>query len=121
WHYMKILIASDLHYPTINGVSTFSRNLATGLADRGHEVIVVAPSQTGDAYSEIDGNHTIMRTKSVPFAFYQNYRISLSPGREVKKILHDFKPDVIHIQMLLGIGQAVMRCGKKMNIPIVST
>lgn len=118
---MKILIASDLHYPTINGVATFSRNLAKGLASKGHEVLVVAPSQVGKRYKEVDGNHVIVRTDSVPFPFYQNFRISLSPGREIKKIIEDFDPDVIHIQMLLGIGQAAMKYGNKFGIPIVST
>lgn len=118
---MKILIASDLHYPTINGVATFSRNLAQGLARRGHEVVVIAPSQTGGKSVEADENYKIYRTLSVPFPFYQNFKISLYPLREVKNILDDFDPDVIHIQMMLGIGQAVMRQGNKMGIPIVST
>lgn len=118
---MKILIASDLHYPTINGVATFSRNLARGLASRGHEVLVIAPSQNGKKCKEVDGNHVITRTASVPFPFYQNFRISLSPAREIKKIIDEFDPDVIHIQMLLSIGQATMRYGNKRGIPIVST
>ncbi|UTX51069.1 glycosyltransferase [Candidatus Saccharibacteria bacterium TM7i] len=118
---MKILIASDLHYPTINGVATFSRNLAQGLAARGHEVLVIAPSQTGKKYKEVDGNYTIVRTVSVAFPFYQNFRISLNPAREVKKIIEEFDPDVIHIQMLMWIGQAAMKYGNKKGIPIVST
>lgn len=118
---MKILIASDLHYPTINGVATFSRNLAKGLASHGHEVLVIAPSQTGKRYKEVDGNYVIERTVSVPFPFYQNFRISLSPTREVKKIIEDFDPDVIHIQMLMWIGQAAMKYGNKYGIPIVTT
>ena len=118
---MKILIASDLHYPTINGVATFSRNLARGLAEHGHEVLVIAPSQTGKRYKEVDGNYVIARTVSVPFPFYQNFRISLNPAREVKKIIDDFDPDVIHIQMLMWIGQAAMKYGNKYGIPIVST
>jgi len=118
---MKILIASDLHYPTINGVATFSRNLARGLAARGHTVLVVAPSQTGKKYKEVDGNHVIYRTASVPFPFYQNFRISPNPAREVKKIIDDFEPDIIHIQMLMWLGQAAMKYGNKYGIPIVST
>jgi len=118
---MKILIASDLHYPTINGVATFSRNLARGLASRGHEVLVIAPSQTGKRYKEVDGNHAIFRTASVPFPFYQNFRISPNPTREVKKIISDFDPDVIHIQMVMWIGMAAMKYGNKYGIPIVST
>lgn len=118
---MKILIASDLHYPTINGVATFSRNLAKGMAARGHDVLVIAPSQTGKRYKEVDENYEIHRTVSVAFPFYQNFRISLNPNREVRKIIEDFDPDVIHIQMLMWIGQAAMKYGNKVGIPIVST
>ncbi len=120
---MKILIAADLHWPTINGVATFSRNLAKGLADRGHEVIVIAPSQrrSGRGEEEMDGNHVIKRTMSVPFPLYQNFRISVAPQREVKKIIEEFEPDVVHIQMLLGIGQATMRYAQRYNIPVVTT
>ncbi|MGE5327729.1 MAG: glycosyltransferase [Thiobacillus sp.] len=118
---MKILIASDLYWPVINGVSTFSRNLALGLAERGHEVLVIAPSQVGKKHTEVDGKYKIARTATVIFPFYQNYRISLSPYREVKKIIDEFQPDVIHIQMLLMIGQAVMKYGNKKGIPIIST
>jgi len=118
---MKILIASDLHYPTINGVATFGRNLAIGLAERGHEVMVIAPSQTSKKFKEVDVNHVVIRTASVPFVPYQNFRISPTPGREVKKAILEFDPDVIHIQMLMWIGQATMKYGNKFGIPIVST
>jgi glycosyltransferase involved in cell wall biosynthesis len=118
---MKILIPADLYWPTINGVATFGRNLAHGLAARGHEVMVIAPSQTGRRFKEVDGNYVVVRTSSVPFLPYQNFRISPAPGREVKKIIQEFDPDVIHIQMLMWIGQAAMKYGNKYGIPIVST
>ncbi len=120
---MKILIAADLHWPTVNGVAVFSRNLAKGLAARGHEVIVIAPSQrrSGRAGEETDGNYLIKRTMSVPFPFYQNFRISVSPRREVRRIIEEFQPDVIHLQMVLGVSQAAMRYGKRYGIPVVAT
>lgn len=118
---MKILIAADLNYPVINGVSTFTRNLAHGLADRGHEVLVIAPSQTGKRYKEVDGNYVVTRTTAIPLPLYQNIRASLTPMREVKKIINEFDPDIIHIQMLMWIGQATMKYGNKVGIPIVST
>jgi len=118
---MRILIASDLHWPNINGVATFGRNLAHGLAAAGHEVLVIAPSQTGKKYEEIDRNHRVMRTSSVVFPFYQNFRISISPYREVKRIVEDFEPDVIHVQTPAGIGLAATNVAKKFGIPLVAT
>ncbi len=118
---MRILIAADLHWPTINGVATFSRNLAQGLAKRGHEVLVIAPSQTGKKYKEVDQNHVVERIASLPFPFYQNFRVSLTPQREVRSIIKRFDPDIIHIQSVLGIGRAALNTGNKMRIPIVAT
>jgi glycosyltransferase involved in cell wall biosynthesis len=118
---MRILIAADLYFPVINGVATFSRNLARGLAARGHEVLVIAPSQTGRRYKEVDENYVVTRTIAVPLPLYQNIRASLTPMREVKKIIDEFDPDIIHIQMLMWIGQACMKYGNKVGIPIVST
>src|SRR5680860_152747 len=118
---MKILISSDLYWPTINGVSMFSRNLATGLAQRGHEVLVIAPSQTGKKYKEVDGKYVIARTASITFPFYQNFRICLYQYIEIKKIIKEFNPDVIHTQTFLMISQAVMKYSQKYDIPIVST
>lgn len=118
---MKILIAADLYWPTLNGVAVFSRNLARGLAARGHEVVVIAPSQVGKKHRERDGDYIIERTTSLPFPFYQNFRVSLTPQREVKKIITNFQPDIIHIQMVMGIGRAALQTGSKLGIPIVST
>lgn len=118
---MKILIAADLHWPTINGVATFSRNLAKGLSARGHEVLVIAPSQTGRGYEEYDENYLIKRTRSVPFPFYQNFKISPTPQMEIRSIMKKFQPDVVHIQMALFIGYTARTYALKYNIPIVAT
>ncbi len=118
---MKILIAADLHWPTINGVATFSRNLAKGLAERGHEIVVIAPSQTGGSYEEWDGNYLIKRVASVPFPFYQNFRISLAPQMEIRRIFQEVQPDLVHLQMCLTIGNITQRYAIKYGIPIVAT
>ncbi len=105
----------------MNGVATFGRNLAQGLAERGHEVVVVAPSQTGKKYVETDGNYRVMRTASVVFPFYQNLRVSLSPNREINEITKNFKPDIIHLQTPLGVGLGAIGAAKKYHVPLVAT
>ena len=118
---MRIVIASDLYWPTINGVATFSRNLAYGLADAGHDVIVIAPSQTGRSFRERDRNHWVYRTSSVPVPFFQNLRISVNPNVQVRHIIERFEPDVIHLQKPLGVGRAALAAAKRMDIPVVAT
>ena len=144
---MRIAIASDIYYPMTNGVAVFARNLARGLARAGHEVMVISPSFNGKFHIDTDeetGIKTAYLT-SLRFPFYPDqinevpekkdflgipmpcltYRYgiwwSVNPYSEIKKVLSEFKPDVIHLQTAETIALAVMRYVKKYNVPLVST
>ena len=134
---MKIAIATAVYYPMINGVAVFSHNLAVGLAQRGHEVIVLCPSQTGRNYARtIDGVKTVylksVQAKVYPDQihavpkkrrlFYRHgFRVSVFPQREIKKALDSFDPDVVHVQVSDPIGLSVVAYARRHNIPIVTT
>ena len=118
---MRILIANDQHWPMKSGVATAARTLAQGLADRGHEVLVVAPSQTGRGYDEHDENYDIMRIRSFGLPFRKNLRVSVTYDREMRRVLDEFKPDVVHVQTQLTVGLGILRAAVKRNIPVVAT
>ncbi|MBR3365848.1 glycosyltransferase [Candidatus Saccharibacteria bacterium] len=144
---MKIAICSDTYYPMTNGVAVFTTNLAKGLKKRGHEVIVISPSFTGKKHTHTDPEtgvinhyltakrfhlypdqiHKIPEKKEVlgvkmPRLTYKNgLWLSTRPRREIKKILRDFKPDVIHLQTAGPVGLGVMNYVKKTDTPLVST
>ena len=142
---MKIVIATAVYYPQINGVAVFSHNLAVGLVERGHEVMVICPSQTGKNYTRtIDGVKTVY-LKSIqakvypdqihqvpekrklfghklPRLFYKHgFRVSVFPAGEIKKALDSFQPDVVHVQVSDPIGLSVVSYARKHNIPVVTT
>ena len=144
---MKIAIASDIYYPMINGVAVFAHNLANGLSKAGHEVIVICPSFDGKYHVDVDPETkvTTYHLTSARFPFYPDqinevpdkkrllglpmprlaYRHgiwwSVNPWSEVKHILNDFGPDVIHLQTAETIALAVMSYVRKNNVPLVST
>lgn len=142
---MKIVVATAVYYPMINGVAVFSHNLAVGLAMRGHEVLVLCPSQTGKNYTRtIDGVKTVylksvqakvypdqihdvpakkkILGKEWPRLLYKHgFRISVFPQKEIKKALGDFKPDVVHVQVSDPIGLSVVSYARKHEIPVVTT
>jgi glycosyltransferase involved in cell wall biosynthesis len=138
--YMKIVIASDAYWPAMNGCSVASKSVADGMGLLGHEVIVLAPSQTKKAHVEQDGKVKIFRLKSSTFPFYHNqvtpppkakflapkiyldgFKVCVAPYKEVVEILDDFQPDVIHVETPLTIGQAVKRYAVKNQVPCVTT
>ena len=142
---MRIVIATAVYYPQINGVAVFSHNLAVGLARRGHEVMVITPSQTGRNYTRTqdgvkvkylrsmdvkvypDQINPVPKKKKVlgvelPHLFYKNgFKVSIFPQIEIKKILDDFKPDVVHVQVSDPIGLSVVSYARKRGIPVVTT
>lgn len=144
---MKIVISTDVYYPMINGVAVFSKNLATGLKKRGHQVMVLAPSISGKFSVEKDPNcnFTIVRLKStrmylypdqiekipndkkilgikIPQFLYKNgLHVSYNPYSDIKRVLEDFKPDIIHNQTSGPLALAIFRYAKKRNVPIVMT
>ncbi len=144
---MRIVIASDIYYPMTNGVAVFAHNLANGLAGRGHHVLVICPSFTGKKHVEVDqdtGVKTAYLT-SIRFPFYPDqieevedrkeflgvelprliYKNGIwaapYPYPEIKKILNDFQPDVIHLQTAETIAIAIRSYAKHYNIPMVAT
>ena len=142
---MKIVIATAVYYPQINGVAVFSHNLALGLVERGHQVMVICPSQTGKNHTEmIDGVkviflksiqakiyhdqiHPLPEKKKIagiviPRIFYKHgFRVSVFPYTEVKKAMEEFRPDVVHVQVSDPIGLSVVSYARKHHIPVVTT
>lgn len=134
---MRIVIATAVYHPMINGVAVFSYNLARGLAGRGNEVMVICPSQTGKSYTRmVDGVKTCylrsVQAKVYPdqihavpkkkkLLYKHGFRVSMFPQREVKRILAEFQPDVVHVQVSDPIGLSVVSYARKHGIPVVTT
>ena len=142
---MKIVIATAVYYPQVNGVAVFSHNLAIGLVKRGHEVLAICPSRNGRNYTEmqdgvkvcylrsidikvypdqihkVPGNHIVMGVRLPNIMYRHGLRASVFPSLEVKKILDEFCPDVVHVQVSDPIGLSVVAYARKRRIPVVTT
>lgn len=116
---MRILIANDQHWPMKSGVATAVRTQAQGLAALGHEVVVIAPSGNSRNGRERDKNYDIERIRS--FRFRNNLRVSVVLDREIRRILKDFQPDIVHVHTQLTLGLATLRAATQKGIPVVAT
>ena len=134
---MKIAISTAVYYPQINGVAVFSHNLASGLVKRGHEVIVICPSQTGKPHVKTIDGVKVHYLKSMQVKLYPDqihdvpsgrkllykhgFRVSLFPGKEIDEILSKFSPDVVQVQVSDPVGLAVVSWARNHKTPIVMT
>ncbi|MBN1992512.1 MAG: glycosyltransferase [Anaerolineae bacterium] len=116
---MRILIAGQTFYKRNNGQAVFTINLAEGLAQVGHEVLVVAPSERGRPYAKKHNGLTIQTVPTLPFN--DNVNVSGFSDGIVERTVVDFKPDLIHIQDHYFICRSVLKTARKYDIPRMGT
>ncbi len=120
---MKVLIASDTYYPHVNGASYFTQRLADALAERGHEVGVIAPSLTVHNDTLLRGKVHIYGVHSFPILLVPKFRFVFpwAISRRISSVMSDFKPDIVHIQMHFPVSRTVLHEARKRGIPVVAT
>lgn len=72
---------------------------------------------------EIINNIRVFGISSLPIFIYKDFRFAhpFFIKKRMKKILEDFKPEIIHLQSHFTVDRAMFKVANKKNIPIVAT
>lgn len=122
-----VVIGCDTFGPDVNGAAKFAERLASGLVERGHEVHVVAPSPTGKPMTRTEMHEgqpmTVHRLRSWRWIFHDWMRFALpwEIRPESAKILDRVKPDVVHFQSHIMVGNGLSAEAQKRGIRLVGT
>jgi 1,2-diacylglycerol 3-alpha-glucosyltransferase len=116
---MRVLIAGQTFYRRNNGQAVFTINLAEGLAQAGHEVLVIIPSEHGWAYHRSHHNLTIQTVLTLPFNDKVN--VTAFSQNTVNRTMAEFKPNIIHIQDHYFLSRSVLQAGRRYRIVQVGT
>jgi len=120
---LKILITVECYPPVINGSGIATMRIATGLAKRGHQVVIACPGKSIKPKINIESNVTVHRVRSlpVPKISHQGFSFSVFPRSYIKHIFKEFKPDIVHIADHFFISSAAVSLAKKNKIKVVGT
>src|SRR4051812_27793829 len=120
---MRIALVTDTYAPSVNGVASFTANLAGQLAAEGHEVAILAPKVRGSAPGEWESSVEEVRFRSVPLPLYSNARLCIVPrsGKGVDRFIKEFRPDVIHAQTHFFLARKVLKSAQRLGIPVLAT
>ncbi|MFB6261750.1 MAG: glycosyltransferase family 4 protein [Thiohalorhabdaceae bacterium] len=102
---MRIAIITDAWHPQINGVVTTLGYTRRELEALGNEVRMVTPEDS--------------RTVGLPT--YPDIRLSLRPGRKVRRALDAFRPEAIHIVTEGPLGLAARRYCLRRGLPFTTS
>ncbi|GAA4218623.1 glycosyltransferase [Actinocatenispora rupis] len=120
---LRIVVGADTFPPDVNGAARFSYRLATGLAARGHDVHVLAPSPDGaPGVSMMDGV-TVHRVRARRTPFHPTFRFCTpwQAARAADDLLTELAPDLVHIQSHFLVGRALSKAAVAHDIPLVAT
>ncbi|MBO1266612.1 glycosyltransferase family 4 protein [Arthrobacter cavernae] len=117
---MRIAIVAESFLPLMNGVTHSILRVLEHLQDRGDEVMVIAPSTSDTAVSDVVNGAYVYRLPSVPLAGYTNVRVALGGVNRVKRILADYAPDVVHLASPFVLGWRAVQAAHQLGIPTVA-
>lgn len=102
---MKIVIVTDAWYPQVNGVVRTYERTREQLEKLGHQVEFITP----------------LEFRTVPLPTYPDIRLSLFPGRKLRRRLEELKPDAVHIATEGSLGLAARRWCVKRGFPYTTS
>jgi len=118
----------------ISGAAIVVQRLAEGLAQRGHNVLVMAASERGPAYTsnppsgrgaggegETRSCLKIARLQSIKNPFRVGQRAVLFPRAAVQRELQNFAPEIVHAHDPVSVGLAGILAARQLRIPAVLT
>lgn len=115
---MKILLATDLYLPTVNGVVTSTVSLKNSLEQRGHDVRILTLAKTSD----IDTEENVYVASSLNInKIYPGARVKLFKDHFVLNEIIAWAPEVIHTQSEFSTFRMAKYLAHCLSIPVVHT
>ena len=116
---LRIALFSGNYNYIMDGAARSQNMLVAHLLERGHEVLIFAPTEHEPAFQHVG---TVTSVPSVPFPGKRaEYRIGLGLTPRTRAQLDAFCPDIIHIATPDYTGITALRYAEKHGIPAVAS
>jgi len=97
------------------------QRLARALAERGHDVTVLAASERFDAYDTDDHGARVVRIASRKNPFWRANPVPLISLGRFERFVAAEQPDIIHAHDALPLCLQAVRARKRIGVPLVTT
>jgi glycosyltransferase involved in cell wall biosynthesis len=115
------MIVSDQYPPMVGGVPTVTHNLAVDLAEREHQVSVIAPSYGARDVYRFEQKVRVYRFSSFEWPTYKDLRIPFLPLLPLRNVIKRTDPDVIHIHSPVVLGNIAHLFAGGLHKPLIVT
>ena len=115
---MRIAVVTETYPPEINGVANTMLQLVTGLAGRGHRVLLVRPRQATDRRGRVPPGQFLV--PGLPIPGYRGLRFGLPVYWRLRNLWHRLRPDVVYVATQGPLGHAALNAARRGSIPVVT-
>lgn len=115
---MKIALITDTYADDVNGVARTLARLVEHAAERGHEVALVTTRVSPDS-----AEHTVVHCQrpGIPVPMYPELQLAAGIGREGRRTLEAFGPDLVHVATESTVGLSGRRWALRNQVPLVTS
>lgn len=113
---MRIAIVTETFAPATDGIVTRLTNFVLRFKELGHEVIVISPNLGIDNYKGIP----VYGLDGITVPLYGSRPWGL-PSTQVRTILEDFQPDIVHAVNPFSLGTSGVHYANKLDIPLMGS
>lgn len=118
---MRVLYFTDTFLPKIDGVAISIRNFSELLVQRGHEFLICSPKYGEGDFDRMGDHIHVERFRSGYLPSYPDIKVVLPSPQKIKRIIREFKPDLVHIHTPGLLGQYGVNATEKYGIPTIGT
>jgi glycosyltransferase involved in cell wall biosynthesis len=111
---MHLTLLTETFPPEVNGVAQTLGRWADAFRRRGHALQVVRPRQPDERGSQ-------ERVFALPLPFYREVRLDLATPGRLRRLLGEFRPDLVHVATEGPLGLAALRAAGRLAVPVVSS
>ncbi len=117
---MRIAVVTETYPPEVNGVSLTVQNLVSGMAEGGHDLLLVRPHQPGVSTLPLARPIEELLVRGAGLPRYPGLRFGFPAGRALTRLFNRQRPDAVYVATEGPLGWSAVRTARRLGIPVAT-
>ena len=117
---MRIAVVTETYPPEVNGVSLTVQGLVTGMAEDGHEMLLVRPFQPGVSTLPPPRPIRELLVRGAALPKYPGLRFGFPAGRALRRLFGAQRPDAVYVATEGPLGWSAVQTARRLGIPVAT-
>jgi len=117
---LRVAVVTETWPPEVNGVAATAARVVAELRDRGHELQVLRPRQSGSDESLQEDRYAEVLMRGLPIPRYPQLKMGLPARRLLQRRWSLQRPDIVHVVTEGPLGWSALLAAQSLKLPVVS-